>query len=406
MESKSFNLAQDELPSWINATLGELTIQGKFLELSEFCEQVIQEYPNSIIVWNNLGNSYRQLQKFAEASNAFRKLLALNPTLSDGHSNLGATFQDISAFNVAIECYKTAICLDSNNLNAHYNMGLALKSQGKYRDAITCFNRALVLKNDFVEAHCNLADAYRCEGRLTEAKEAFNKAFSIQPDNVFAKHMLDALKGQKTKSPPEQFVEQLFDQYAPTFEYELVEKLRYNLPATLATLIFNRADGKVVNSVLDMGCGTGLFGAEIRSFCQTLEGVDISKQMLQVAKHKSIYDRLTHKNIRDFLSETELNFDYFVAADVFEYVGDLSEIFNLIGSKNQKRATLIFSTEHSETCEYWLENTGRYSHSKLYIEKLCCEFGYTLSHFEIIKLRKEMHSFLDGGVYILESKVA
>ena len=107
-----------------------------------------------------------------------------------------------------------------------------------------------------------------------------------------------------------------------------------------------------------------------------------------------------------FLSEAELNYDYFVAADVFEYVGDLSEIFNLIGSKNQKRATLIFSTEHSETCEYRLENTGRYSHSKLYIEKLCYEFGYTLSHFEIIKLRKEMHSFLDGGVYILESKVA
>ena len=142
------------------------------------------------------------------------------------------------------------------------------------------------------------------------------------------------------------------------------------------------------------------------SFCRTLEGVDISKQMIQVAKNKNIYDRLTHQNIRDFLSETELNYDYFVAADVFEYVGDLSEIFNLIGSKTQKRVTFIFSTEHSETCEYRLENTGRYSHSKLYIEKLCHEFGYTLSHFEIIKLRKEMHSFLDGGVYILESKVA
>ena len=257
MESKSFNLAQDELPSWINTTLGELTIQGKFLELSEFCEQVIREYPNSIIIWNNLGNAYRQLQKFAEASNAFRKLLALNPTLSDGHSNLGATFQDILAFNVAIECYKTAICLDSNNLNAHYNMGLALKSQGKYRDAIICFNRALVLKNDFVDAHCNLADAYRCEGRLTEAKEAYNKAFSIQPENVFAKHMLDALKGQKTKAPPDQFVEQLFDQYAPTFDYELVEKLRYNLPAALGTLISNRENGFFTKLGLEHGIRSG-----------------------------------------------------------------------------------------------------------------------------------------------------
>ena len=161
-----------------------------------------------------------------------------------------------------------------------------------------------------------------------------------------------------------------------------------------------------MHSVLDMGCGTGLFGAEIRSFCQTLEGVDISKKMLQVAKNKNIYDKLTHKNIKDFLSKAELNYDYFVAADVFEYVGDLSEIFNLISSKTRKRVTFVFSTEHSETCEYQLENTGRYSHSKLYIEKLCSKFGYTLSYFEIIKLRKEMHSFLDGGVYILETKVA
>lgn len=406
MQSKNFNLAQEKLPYWINETLNELASQGKFLELSDFCEQVIQDYPNSSIVWNNLGNAYRQLKKFAEASNAFTKLLALNPTLSDAHSNLGATFQDISAFNIAIECYKTAICLDSNNFNAHYNMGLALKSQGRYRDAITYFNRALVLKNDFVQAHCNLADAYRNEGRLPEAKEAYNRAFSIQPDNVFAKHMLDALKGNQTKSPPEQFVEQLFDQYAPTFDNELVEKLRYNLPATLGKLISNREDGKVVNSVLDMGCGTGLLGTEIRGFCQKLEGVDISKQMLQVAEHKNIYDKLTHKNIIDFLSEKELNYDYFVAADVFEYVGDLSEIFNLIVSKTQERVTLIFSTEHSETYEYRLENTGRYSHSKRYIEKLCCEFGYTLSHFEITKLRKEMNAFLNGGVYILESKIA
>ena len=129
-------------------------------------------------------------------------------------------------------------------------------------------------------------------------------------------------------------MEQLFDQYAPTFDYELVEKLRYNLPAALGTLISKRENGKVVHSVLDMGCGTGLFGAEIRDFVQTLEGVDISKQMLQVAKIRIFMTGLRIK-YQKFLSETELNFDYFVAADVFEYVGDLSEIFNLIGSKNR-----------------------------------------------------------------------
>ena len=43
-----------------------------------------------------------------------------------------------------------------------------------------------------------------------------------------------------------------------------------------------------------------------------------------------------------FYPKAELNYDFFVAADVFEYVGDLSEIFNLIGSKNQKRGNIYF----------------------------------------------------------------
>ena len=406
MESKNINLAQDELPSWINATLNDLTNRRKFLELSNFCEKVIEKYPRSPIVWNSLGNAYRKLHKYAEASKAFSKLLSLNPTFSDGHTNLGATFQDISAFNIAIECYKTALCLDPNNTNAHYNMGLALKLQGRYSDAIICFKRALELKNDFVDAHCNLADAYRCEGRFVEAEKTYHAAFLIQPNHVFAKHMLDALKGQKTKCPPEGFVEQLFDQYAPMFDNELVQKLQYNLPATFRELIKNRTNEKVANSVLDIGCGTGLLGKEIRSFCQRLEGIDISKRMLEVAEQKNIYDKLTHKNIINFLSDRELNYDYFVAADVFAYVGELSEILGVIRRKTQGQVTIIFSTEHNETHEYQLENTGRFSHSKNYIEKLCCEFGYSLSHFEITHLRKEMHSFLNGGVYILESKIA
>ena len=311
------------------------------MELSKFCKQVIREYPNSITVWNNLGNAYRHLQKFTCASKAFRKVLLLDPTFPDGHSNLGATFQDISAFDIAIECYKTALCLDSNNVNAHYNMGVALKSLGRNGDAIVYFNNALALKNDFVEAHCNLADAYRCQGRLDKAKEAYDKAFSIQPENIFAMHMLDALNGLGSKSPPDRFVEQLFDQYAPTFEYELVQKLQYNLPVTLTKLIKNRA-----NEGCKLSLGYGLWDwfvwIEIRSVCQRLEGVDISKRMLQVAEQKNIYDKLTHKNIIDFLCDTELNFDYFVAADVFEYIGDLSEIFNLISYRAPGHKTLIF----------------------------------------------------------------
>ena len=149
-----------------------------------------------------------------------------------------------------------------------------------------------------------------------------------------------------------------------------------------------------------------MFGFEIRSVCQRLEGVDISKRMLQVAEQKNIYDKLTHKNIIDFLCDTELNFDYFVAADVFEYIGDLSEIFNLVSYRAPGHKTLIFQQNITKQMNIdWKILDG--IHTLKVILKSCVMnlATFFLSHFEITKLRKEMHSVLDGGIYILETKL-
>ena len=83
------------------------------------------------------------------------------------------------------------------------------------------------------------------------------------------------------------------------------------------------------------------------------------------------------------------------------YIGDLSEIFWLVKSKNKKSGKLVFSTEHTELDGYHLLQTGRYSHSKSYIESLCNKFEYKLSHFSTNDLRKEKRDFLTGGIYIL-----
>ena len=53
-----------------------------------------------------------------------------------------------------------------------------------------------------------------------------------------------------------------------------------------------------------------------------------------------------------------------MCSDVFIYIGDLSEVFRLIKSRNSKAGKLVFSTEHNDSSGYTLEKTGRYSHSK------------------------------------------
>ena len=156
-----------------------------------------------------------------------------------------------------------------------------------------------------------------------------------------------------------------------------------------------------MGSILDLGCGTGLLGLEIKKYCSSLEGIDLSVKMLEQAAKKNAYDKLNHIDIVEYLSKTELDFDYFISTDVFVYVGELSDVFRLIKSRNKRSGRLIFSTEHTELNGFHLEQSGRYSHSKSYIEALCSEFEYSMSHFSITNLRKEKEKFLLGGLYVL-----
>ena len=223
----------------------------------------------------------------------------------------------------------------------------------------------------------------------------------IEPKDAQLKHMASALAGSQTAAPPTGYVEALFDGYANHFEAELVEILAYRTPSVLANIMVASSADKKLGRGLDLGCGTGLAGVALESHSGPMVGVDVSKAMLQQAREKGIYDALVQQDIVEFLSATDLAFDYFVALDVFPYIGDLTPLFSLIKSRNTRKATLAFSTEHRESGTYFLEKSGRYTHSKAYVEALCEQFGYRMVHFETSQLRKEEDVFLTGGLYFL-----
>ena len=223
----------------------------------------------------------------------------------------------------------------------------------------------------------------------------------IEPKDAQLKHMASALAGSQTAAPPRGYVAALFDGYAGHFEAELVETLAYQTPSALANIMLARSADKNLGRGLDLGCGTGLAGVALASHSGPMVGVDVSSAMLQKARDKGIYEALVHQDMVEFLTATDLAFDYFVALDVLPYVGDLTPLLSLIKSRNTRNATLAFSTEHRDSGTYFLEKTGRYTHSKAYIEALCEQFGYRIVHFETSQLRKEEHVFLTGGLYLL-----
>ncbi len=83
-----------------------------------------------------------------------------------------------------------------------------------------------------------------------------------------------------------------YDAWAPEYEQDLVEKWGYMSPKITADAfeIFN--PNKNIE-IIEYGCGTGLIGGEYyRRGYRTIDGLDISEQMLVGAKAKHCYRKL------------------------------------------------------------------------------------------------------------------
>ena len=374
---------------------------GKINESLNVIKKTIQLNPQDSTNYNNLGVILKELNRVDEAQECFYKAIKLQPEYAEAHYNLGLIQHTLINYEEAQKSYKQAIELKHDYAEAYNGLGNIQKEIGRSEEAEASFRKAITLKPDYAEAYKSLGSIQIKFGKLEEGMSSYKKAIKLKPDFGEAKHLLAALIGQTTKSPPRKYVEDLFDSFAINFDYTLVNKLEYKIPNKIVKIIIAENPNIKLGSVLDLGCGTGLIGDEIKKYCSNLEGIDLSKLMLKKASAKNTYDKLEHKDILEYLSTKDLNFNYFISSDVFIYVGELSEVFRLIKSRNKLKGKFIFSTEHTNKDGFFLEKSGRYSHSKKYIESLCDKFDYKLSHFETTNLRKEKDKFIMGGLYLL-----
>ena len=375
---------------------------GRLSDAEKLALSFTQEFPKHPFGWKVLGALLGQTGRKCEALEANQIAVALSPKDAEAHNNLGNTLKELGRLDEALASCKQAIVLKPDYAEALYNLGNTLKELGRLDEAEASYRQAIALKPDHAEAHSNLGNTLKLLGRLDKAVASYSQAVALKPGYAEAKHMLAALTGETTKTAPRDYVENLFDDYAAKFESSLVDNLEYGIPRAIAEMIIKGNEFDFLGTIADLGCGTGLFGVEINQFCEHLEGVDLSEKMLNKAEEKSVYNKLIKQDIVDYLSNVSLNFDYFVSADVFVYIGDLSEVFRLIKFRNKKAGRLVFSTENYDGDGFFLEPSGRYSHSKKYIEDLCVKFGYELCHYETQMLRKEKNQYIRGGLYILE----
>lgn len=298
--------------------------------------------------------------------------------------------------------YRRILKVDPDDAEALHLLGVVAGQRGDQDECVRLIERAICHQPEVPKYHANLGAALRDLRRLDEAAQAFERAIALDPSWELPAHFLAALTGETTQTAPLSCLQEIFDSYAGYYENHMVEELQYRVPAFIRGLVGRLMEpGRCFDKVIDLGCGTGLSGVQFRDAARCLHGVDLSPRMIEESGKKNVYDRLEAVNIQDFLSAPGTRYDLFIATDVFIYVGALEGIFAAICQRAEGNALFAFSTETCDGDHYALAASGRYTHSRPYVEGLARENGFRVGAREHVQIRFESGQPVMGDIYVL-----
>ena len=340
-----------------------------------------------------------------EAIAAYRVAVRLNPAHAEAHTNLGSLLRAAGLLEAAAESHRAAIHASPKYAAAHFNLGNALRDLDFPDKAIESYRQALGIEPDFVGAHVNLAELLCRLGRREEAMPHFDRAVALRPDDETLRYLANTQREGVESRMPAALVRDEFNAYAGVFDSRLRETLEYRAPEILAEALRKRISPAVTGgSILDMGCGTGLLGPFLRPFAGRLVGVDLSGAMLARARERGCYDDLIEADLVDYLaSQPGGSLGIITAADVLVYLGDLGPVFSRASYCLHERGIFAFSVEAGNDEElpgYGLRRTGRFTHSRTYIETLGRQHGFRSILIEENILRKEQGENVKGLIVV------
>lgn len=126
----------------------------------------------------------------------------------------------------------------------------------------------------------------------------------------------------------------LYKDWADTYDEHMQQGLNYVSPDAIADVFAEFVQDKEV-AILDIGCGTGLTGAAAATHgFHTVDGVDISPEMLAEAGKKGLYRSLILADLTGPLEIPSETYDAAISSGTFTHAhvgaGAFDEIFRIL----------------------------------------------------------------------------
>jgi predicted TPR repeat methyltransferase len=388
--------------------LGALLYEmGKIKEATEELERAVQSAPETINAHYNLACCYAKLDRFQDALTHYLIVLKKHTDHLGALHNAGILLTELKRYDEAKGFLSQALSHDPNNIDLLFHLAVIHSSEADYYNAKVLYERIIEQNPNHAAAFHNLATVLLHLNQRTQALMYFKKAYQLQPDNFTAKHMIDSIsENPEAKQTPPDFIQALFDQYAYNYNDHVKTQLKYQVPGLIREALSPYINqNKPYQKILDLGCGTGLMAPYLSDICLKLIGVDLSENMIEIAKQLGGYYKLYHDNILHFLPKHPNEFDLIVAADVFCYFGDLKEILTHCHLALIENTLLIFTVESlnnpaKKNQPYRLQTSGRFAHNESYIENQLQEMSYQLEEKKQVTLRYQEDIPVEGLLFI------
>ena len=360
--------------------------------------------PDRISTLVNLAAARLGLSRPEAALEAADRVLFLEPGNADAWFHRGGAMTQLGRWDDALASFGRAGELSATFADAWFRHGQVLQRLDRDAEALRSYERAVAADRGFAPAWTNIGTILRETGHVGEAADAFLEARRNGADDELNGYYLSAVgHGTVPATAPATYVETLFDDYADAFATHVVQALDYRAPDMLARTLGEVAPQRRFRCALDLGCGTGLCGVQLRPSTERLHGVDLSGRMLAEAASTKVYDTLSKRDIVDHLRDASSTFDLVAAADVFIYVGDLAPVFAAVRNVLEKDGIFCFSVELADggDTEFRLLPSLRYAHGESYLRRLADEHGFRVLRAVRGPIRRDQRRPIDGLLMFL-----
>ena len=189
-------------------------------------------------------------------------------------------------------------------------------------------------------------------------------------------------------------IKEIYRKWAPSYEDSFADKWGYVAPMKIANIFLKNFKG--AGPILDVGAGTGLVAENLNRM--DVDGIDISKEMLAIAKTKNIYRNVIEGDLSKRLEIKDQTYNGIVSCGTFSHglVGPecLDELLRIV----KKESLFCCGTIYSVFDELGFGST---------LARLVAERRISSPDFEEIKIySKNDHSHSkDIGLVVLFKKL-